>query len=693
MQSITHLIFQIKLHAAFVGVGILLIGSLASGEGSPAPSVYNVTFSTYFGGNSFDACRDVCIDHDGNIVVVGGTSSTNFPATGGTFSQAIQPAGSTVGKLGACDAYVAKFSPKGQLIWATYVGGPNYDRAYAVEVDSQNQIFVSGRAGEGFPTTSGCYQPMFKNTDSTTANGNPLSTEYGLQNGFLARLSSSGQLDWATYVFYGQLCRDLALDAAGNVIVTSGWNGNGTVPPAFVSGYKQTPTLPGGGNTGSAFGDSCIIKLSSDGTQVLWATWLCGNRADTLESMLRVGANGDVYFANLTKSSNMPFNAADNGRHSLWGASTSYDYYLARVSADGQSLVYGTYLGGTGNENLDTHQLAIDDQGNAYVAMLTPSTDVSTTSGVFQPAPGGAADVAVVKVGLDGAVLACTYLGGSDNEIVEGLSLDANGNVYITGATKSPNFPVAGTPFEATYGPDAPFNATYTAAWNGFLTVMAPDLKNLSYSTFMGKQCIVVGQNAVGGFHSNTVAPDGSVIAVGSWVTANFPTTSSAHQTTFVGGATPSTSGATYTKYSDAVMARFAPPELLYAGWATSKGLTGSDALDTASPSGDGIPNLTKYALDLDPHQFGSMPTNGVSPGLPALVMEPGALTLRFLKHTGKTDLTYAVETSSDLATWNTSEATTSILSSSGSVLTMKATVPTGSDTKKFARLKVTRTP
>lgn len=662
-------------------------------EASPAPTTYQVTFSTYFGGNSFDQCRDVCVDHEGNIVVVGGTSSTNFPATAGTYSQTLQAAGSSVGKLGACDAYVAKFSPRGQLIWATYLGGPNYDRAYAVEVDSQNRIFVSGRAGEGFPTTPGCYQPSFQNTDSTTANGNPLSTEYGLQNGFLARLSPTGQLDWATYVFYGQLCRDLALDADGNVIVTSGWNGNGTVPPAFSSGYKKTPTLTGGSNTGSAFGDSCIIKLSSDGTQVLWATWLCGNRADTLESMVRVGPNGDVYFANLTKSSGMPFNATDKGRHTLLGVSTNYDYYLARVTSDGQSIVYGTYLGGSASENLDTHQLAVDAQGNAYLAMLTPSTDVPTTSGVFQPAAGGADDVAVVKVGPDGAILACTYLGGSDNEIVEGCSVDASGNVYLTGATKSSNFPVAGTPFQAAYGADAPFNATYTAAWNSFLTVMAPDLKTLSYSTFMGKQCIVVGQNAVGGFHSNYVSPDGSIIAVGSWVTANFPTTTNAHQTTFVGGATPTTTGATYTKYCDAVMARFAPPELLYAGWAASKGLTGLDALETASPSGDGIPNLTKYALDLDPHQFGSPPTDGVSPGLPAFAMEPGALALRFLKHTGKTDLTYAVETSPDLATWNTTEAVTSIQSSSGNVLSLKATVPMGTDTKKFARLKITKNP
>jgi len=662
-------------------------------EGSPAPTAYNVTFSTYFGGNSFDVCRDVCIDHEGNIVVVGGTSSNNFPATAGTFSQALQAAGASVGKLGACDAYVAKFTPTGQLIWATYLGGPNYDRAYAVEVDSQNRIFVCGRAGEGFPTTAGSYQQLFKNTDSTTANGNPLSTEYGLQNGFLARLSPTGQLDWATYVFYGQLCRDLDLDAAGNVIVTSGWNGNGTVPPAFASGYKKTPFLTGGGNTGSAFGDSCIIKLSSDGTQVLWATWLCGNRADTLESMVRVGDNGDVYFANLTKSSGMPVNATDKGRHTPLGLSTSYDYYLARVTSDGQSLVYGTYLGGAGNENLDTHQLAVDAQGNAYVAMLTPSTDVPTTPGVFQSAVGGADDVAVVKVGLEGEILACTYLGGSDNEIPEGLSVDASGNVYITGATKSSNFPVAGTPFQATYGTDAAFNATYTAAWNGFLTVMAPDLKTLSYSTFMGKQCIVVGQNAVGGFHSNFVSPDGSIIAVGSWVTGNFPTTSGAHQTTFVGGATPTTSGATYTKYCDAVMARFAPPELLYAGWAASKGLTGLDALETASPSGDGISNLTKYALDLDPHQFGSLPTDGVLPGLPAFAMEPGALTLRFLKHTGKADLTYAVETSPDLSTWVTTEATTAIQASSGTVLTLKATVPMGTDPKKFARLKITRAP
>ena len=133
------------------------------------------------GGNSFDAARGVCIDHAGNIIVVGGTSSTDFPTTEGAYCRHLTPAGPDVGRLGATDVFVAKFTPEGKLLWSTYLGGPNYDRAYSVDVDSHNRIFVSGRAGPGFPTTKGAFQPGY--VDTFPKEGDVTKAEYGRQNG------------------------------------------------------------------------------------------------------------------------------------------------------------------------------------------------------------------------------------------------------------------------------------------------------------------------------------------------------------------------------------------------------------------------------------------------------------------------------------------------------------------------------
>ncbi len=650
-----------------------------------APQDFDVSFSTYLGGNGFDACRDVCVDAEGNIIVVGGTGSANFPTTPGVHSRVLQTGGLSLGRIGVCDVFVAKFTPAGQLIWSTYLGGPNYDRAYAVEVDAQGRIFVAGGAGEGFPTTPGAFQTGFIDTHQSTKL--PSTEEYGKQNGFLACVSADGQLVWASYVWYGQLCRDLALDANGDVYVTSGWNGNFAKPPDFLSGYKKSATLPGGADLNKSTGDTCVIKIKADGSAILWGSWLCGNRDEALQCMLRVTANG-VYFAALTKSSNMPFNPSDSGRHSLWGISTYYDYYLARLSTDGQTLHYGTYLGGSGDENIDTHQLAIDAAGNAYLAMLTPSTDAPTTTGAFQRATGGGSDVAVCKISPNGAILACTYLGGNAGEIVEGVSLDAGGNVYITGATRSPNFPTAGTPYQPTYGAEGVFNASNNAAWNSFLTVMSPDLTSLSYSTFFGKQCIILGQNAIGGFHSNVLAPDGSLIAVGAWVTDNLPLVN-AFQSSFLVSSSPPVSASDYTRHSDGIITRFTLPVMLYDEWTQFHELTGNEALPTTARTADGVPNLIKYALGLDPKQASTVVTDGVLPGLPRHEMEGNTLTLLYQKDTRKSDITYAVEASPNLADWDSNGVAESIESTSGSIQTIKATI-TGT-APKFARLKILR--
>jgi hypothetical protein len=604
-----------KIFISAVVSFVFAVGNSALAVDSPPPTVFDLSFSTYFGGNSFDQVRDVCVDHQGNIIIVGGTSSTNFPTTLGVYSRTLQTGGSSLGKLGVCDAFVSKFTPAGQLIWSTYLGGPNYDRAYAVEVDSQDRVFVAGRAGEGFPTTTGSFQTNFIDTFQTTKPVNQ--DEYGKQNGFVACLTSTGQLIWASYVWYGTLTRDLAVDDVGDVYLTSGWNGNFAQPPAFPSGYRTTPCLPGGGDLYRSVGDSCVIKVKGDGTQILWGTWLCGSGDETLESMVRVDTNRNVYFANLTKSTNMPTPGNGDQTHNGGG----YDYYLAKLSPGGTNLIYGTYLGGGSNENLDTHQLAVDPQGNAYVAMLTPSTNLPVTAGVLQPLPGGRNDVGLCKVATNGALLACTYLGGSSNEVVEGLSVDAAGNVYVTGATRSPNFPVAGTPYQSTIGSDGPFDSISIASWCAFLTVVKADFTGLSYSSFMGQQCTIVGTNGtsingIGGFHSNLLAPDGSFIVVGSWLTDGFPRTN-AYQSTFIGGApTDGKNLPLYTKHCDGVLARFALrtdsdgdgiPDawmLQYFGHAT--GQSNDLSLATQDADGDGMTNEQEF-------KAGTVPTSGAS--------------------------------------------------------------------------------
>jgi len=135
---------------------ILFLDSLD--ESYNGPIIYELVFSTYAGGKNWEHARDVCADKDGNVYMVGGTSSADFPTTPGAYDRTFDATGKEIGGAGLCDAFIMKFSAEGKLLWSTRLGGPNYDRAYGVEVDAKGYVYVAGRAGPGFPVTEGAFQ-------------------------------------------------------------------------------------------------------------------------------------------------------------------------------------------------------------------------------------------------------------------------------------------------------------------------------------------------------------------------------------------------------------------------------------------------------------------------------------------------------------------------------------------------------
>jgi hypothetical protein len=114
---------------------------------------------------------------------------------------------------------------------------------------------------------------------------------------------------------------------------------------------------------------------------------------------------------------------------------------VAKLNASGSNLSYATFLGGTGNER-HGFGLGVDAAGNAYVTGTTYSTDFPTTPGAFDSSPNGQSDSFLAMVNTDGSALDySTYLGGSSYDNGLGLTLDVNGNAYLSGSTSSTNFP------------------------------------------------------------------------------------------------------------------------------------------------------------------------------------------------------------------------------------------------------------
>jgi hypothetical protein len=128
---------------------------------------------------------------------------------------------------------------------------------------------------------------------------------------------------------------------------------------------------------------------------------------------------------------------------------------------------------------------------------------------------------------------------------------------------------------------------------------------------------------------------------------------------------------------------------LTFASWATTNGMAGQNATWTACPAGDGVSNLMKYALGLDPNTVCTALTDGTNAGLPLVAISGTNLSITYQKDTAKTDITYTAEVSTDLSTWTAEGITDQTLSTNGTLKTINSSIPM-SGSKMFMRLRVT---
>jgi hypothetical protein len=425
---------------------------------TPLMAVEGIEFSTFLGGSDWEHARDIFVDDSGNVFIVGGTKSDDFPTTVGAFQRTHDKSGKRVGSGGYCDAFVCKFDVSGQLVWSTLLGGPNYDRAYAVEVDTDGFVYVSGRGGPGFPVTEGSFQSTFQGSDGGI---------YGMQNGFIAKLSPDGaSLVWSSYVGVGLLCRDIALDQDNDVYLPMSYPGKGPLPPSswFSGALQATPA----GDV-----DVGALKVSSDGKQVLWATWLGGSAKETPNAGIRLDDSGNVFLNLATLSSDLPTTAGAHDR----SYNGQQDAFIAKLSPDGSKLLYGTYFGGSENEyGNSTHNLAIDRDGNAYLVTSTDGHDMPVTKNALQSQPKGQTDIVAAKFSPTGGLLHCTYLGGSGNEGPDGVYASSDGELFFSGTTSSSDFPITANAIQQ-----------QNAGQNDAITVMlSADFSSLKYSSLFG---------------------------------------------------------------------------------------------------------------------------------------------------------------------------------------------------------------
>lgn len=474
------------------------VGQPKGTDGSiSAPSALRLDLATFLGGSGEDRAHGMAVDGQGNIYLTAPIQSTDFPTTPNALNKT--PTG----------IYFAKLSPTGAVLYSTYLGaagGINY--VHGVAVDKDGFIYLAGNTtNPDFPTTPGAFQTQFKG---------PSDDHHG--DAFVIKLSPAGdKIIYATLLggTGRDICGQIAVDAEGNAYVL-GCTSSKDFP--VTPGTFQT-TFKGGEDTPTGRGDLFVAKLSADGSKLVYCTYVGGSGAEAYGSNLVLCPSGSVCFAASTVSPDFPTTANALAKSYSGGADlrSGGDAVVVKLNATGTALEYSTYVGGSGGEHGTS--LAVDRDGNVWLAGETTSDDFPTTPGAICRKLKGGSDCFFVELNpTSGALLYSSLLGGSKSDSSAAIAVHASGLLILTGRTESADFPV-------TPGAD---NIALKGPADLFVALVDPVAKALRYCTFLGGSgtevpgpLLLIGDN---------------IYLAGNTNSADFPVTPGAGDTTYNGG-------------------------------------------------------------------------------------------------------------------------------------------------------------
>jgi hypothetical protein len=445
-----------------------------------------LAYSTYLGGSaSTDEGFGIAVDGERAAYIIGKTDSIDFPTSAGAYDTSYNR---------GFDAFISRLTTNGSgLVYSTYLGGSSEDEGLDIAVDSNGAAYVTGStASTDFPTTAGAL--------ATSKSG-------GNRDGFLTKLNATGTgLAYSTYLNGTDNGYGISVDGAGGAYVTG--DSSSTELPVTTGSFDTTPN----GNI-----DGFVEKLDPTGSILDYSTYLGGSLADHGFG-IATDSVGAAYVVGATGSTDFPTSASAFDT----GLSGGFDAFVTKLDPGGSALAYSTYLGGAymgGASTDEGRAVAVDWAGRAFVTGLTESTDFPTTAGSFDRSYGGNGDAFVSKLDQTGSALAySTYLGGSSHDEGFGIDVDAGGFASATGVTDSTNFPTTPGAFD-----------TSVNSADGFVTKLNPLGSSLAYSTYLG------GSSGDAGF-GIALDSDGVASVTGSTLSADFPTTAGAFDTSYNGG-------------------------------------------------------------------------------------------------------------------------------------------------------------
>lgn len=261
--------------------------------------------------------------------------------------------------------------------------------------------------------------------------------------------------------------------------------------------------------------DIFVSKLNAMGTALIYSTFIGGSGAEIGES-ITLDNLGNAYITGKTTSSD--YNVTAGAFQSIYEGNN--DVFVTKLNATGTALLYSTLIGGSDGE--EGRSITIDASGNAYIAGYSGSTNYDITPSSFQITFGGGyRDAFVTKLNATGtALLFSTYIGGSKDDEIRSIAIDAIGNSYVTGYTTSTDYDITPGSFQ-TMSPGGPDN-------KAFITKLNASGNALVYSTYIGGSAHDQG---------NSIAIDasGNAYITGETTSTNYDVTSGAFQMSLQG--------------------------------------------------------------------------------------------------------------------------------------------------------------
>ena len=346
------------------------------------------------------------------------------------------------------------------ISYSTYLGGAQNDFARAVAVDAEGFAYVTGSTmSVDFPVAGASPSPPNGSVDAFVAKLDPSGSEL-VYSAYLG-----GELD--------DLARGVSLDAAGNIYITGQ-----TASLDFPTRNAFQPRLAGQS-------DAFVAKLNPTGSELSFSTYLGGSGFDAARGAA-VDGFGSIALMGQTDSVDFP---TKNARQQHLAG--SMDAFVAKLDPSGSALVFSSYHGGSRND-LPYHivdcaetdnfpdspgwGVAVDAAGFVYVAGTTESTDFPTFKALQPFHRGGRREAFVSKFDPFGTLVYSTFLGGGSGDSARGIAVDAVGNAYVAGATKSSNFPITAEALQTEKG----------ELYDAFVTKIDSNGAAILYSTFLG---------------------------------------------------------------------------------------------------------------------------------------------------------------------------------------------------------------